>query len=61
MHDAKVQAFYATIRSIGQKPAFTPYYALNAAERSRLVYLIEMTFTDGYSLPSGTAVQVLLP
>ncbi|WP_101758163.1 HlyD family secretion protein [Oceanicoccus sp. KOV_DT_Chl] len=55
------QTFSGSLRWIARDPAFTPYYALNAEERSRLVYLAEVDIVDGNDLPSGTPAQVLLP
>jgi HlyD family secretion protein len=55
-------AFPGTVRWISHEPAFTPYYALNQSERSRLVYLAEVQLTeDASDLPSGIPAQVLLP
>lgn len=54
--------FTGTVRWISHEPAFTPYYALNQSERSRLVYLAEVQLSDKAShLPSGVPAQVLLP
>ncbi len=50
------------LRWISQEPAFTPYYALNSADRSRLVYVAEVQLPDSaQNLPSGVPVQVELP
>jgi HlyD family secretion protein len=60
--DGLEQVFAGTVRWISHEPAFTPYYALNQSERSRLVYLAEVQLgDDGNSLPSGVPAQVLLP
>jgi HlyD family secretion protein len=48
------------LRWIATDPAFTPYYALNASDRARLVYLAEFDLLDGYDLPTGIPVQVNL-
>lgn len=50
-----------TLRWLSKDPAFTPYYALNQQDRSRLAYLAEFTLTDAAELPSGIPVQVELP
>lgn len=50
-----------TLRWLSKDPAFTPYYALNQQDRSRLVYLAEFTLSDAVQLPSGIPVQVELP
>ena len=50
------------LRWISTEPAFTPYYALNQKERSRLMYLAEIQLPDSAaSLPSGIPAQVELP
>ena len=54
--------FNGTVRWIAQEPAFTPYYALNSTERSRLVYLAEVQLPDSaLDLPAGLPAQVELP
>jgi len=51
-----------TLRWISTEPAFSPYYALNQEERSRLMYLAEVQLPDSESeLPNGIPVQVELP
>lgn len=50
------------VRWIATDPAFTPYYALNQQERSRLMYLAEVQLPDSEAdLPNGIPVQVELP
>lgn len=50
------------VKWISTDPAFTPYYALNQQERSRLMYLAEVQLPDSESaLPNGVPVQVELP
>ncbi len=50
------------LRWIATEPAFTPYYALNQQERSRLMYLAEIQLPDSEAnLPNGIPVQVELP
>ncbi|MFV8818583.1 HlyD family secretion protein [Haliea sp. E17] len=58
--DGVDQAIEGRLRWIATEPAFTPYYALNASDRSRLVYLAEFDLTSGDDLPSGVPAQVLL-
>ena len=48
------------LRWIATEPAFTPYYALNASDRARLVYVAEFDLEDAESLPTGVPAQVLL-
>lgn len=50
------------VRWISSEPAFTPYYALNQEQRSRLMYLAEVDLpASSNSLPSGVPAQVILP
>lgn len=50
------------VRWISAEPAFTPYYALNQENRSRLVYLAEIALPDSAAgLPVGLPVEVSLP
>jgi HlyD family secretion protein len=48
------------LRWISSDPAFTPYYALNASDRARLVYLAEFDLEHDNSLPTGVPAQVML-
>ena len=51
-----------TVRWIATEASFTPYYALNAEERSRLMYLAEILLPEtARDLPSGLPAQVELP
>lgn len=60
--DGSSTAFTGSVRWIAQEPAFTPYYALNSSERSRLVYLAEVQLpAEAAALPAGLPVQVELP
>lgn len=58
--DGLDQIYTGRLRWIATDPAFTPYYALNASDRARLVYLAEFDLMDGSDLPSGVPVQVML-
>lgn len=50
------------VRWISSDPSFTPYYALNEDDRSRLMYLAEVQLPDSASdLPNGVPAQVALP
>ena len=40
--DGLDQTFDGSVRWISSDPAFTPYYALNASDRARLMYLAEI-------------------
>ena len=58
--DGIEEPLWGTLRWIATDPAFTPYYALNAGDRARLVYLAEFDLEDGRQLPTGVPAQVLL-
>ncbi len=60
--DGLKQAVTGRLRWIATEPAFTPYYALNQQERSRLMYLAEVQLPDNQAhLPNGVPAQVELP
>ncbi len=60
--DGLEKPIVGNLRWISAEPAFTPYYALNQDERSRLVYLAEVQLPDSEAhLPNGVPVQVELP
>ncbi len=58
--DGIAQPLTGQLRWIAIEPAFTPYYALNASDRARLVYLAEFELEGGEELPTGVPAQVLL-
>jgi HlyD family secretion protein len=58
--DGIEQPLTGQLRWIATEPAFTPYYALNASDRARLVYLAEFALEKGQQLPTGVPAQVLL-
>ena len=47
------------LRWIATEPSFTPYYALNASDRARLVYMAEFDLEKGSDLPTGVPAQVV--
>ncbi len=60
--DGIEQAIEGSVRWISNEPAFSPYYALNQQERSRLMYLAEVQLPDSAAdLPSGIPAQVEMP
>jgi HlyD family secretion protein len=60
--DGLEQPLTGQLRWIATEPAFTPYYALNQEERSRLMYLAEVQLPDSQAhLPNGVPAQVELP
>jgi HlyD family secretion protein len=58
--DGIEQPLTGTLRWISSEAAFTPYFALNATDRARLVYLAKFDLEEGEALPTGVPVQVLL-
>jgi len=54
------QPLTGRLRWIATEPAFTPYYALNASDRARLMYLAEFDLEGGDELPTGVPAQVML-
>jgi HlyD family secretion protein len=60
--DGYEKSFDGKLRWISQDPAFTPYYGLNARDRSLLMYLAEIDLPEtAKDLPSGLPVQVDVP
>lgn len=60
--DGLDQSFDGSVRWISSDPAFTPYYALNASDRARLMYLAEVELPDSAAeLPNGMPAQVEMP
>jgi HlyD family secretion protein len=60
--DGLEQRFDGRVRWISSDPAFTPYYALNANDRARLMYLAEVELPDSAAqLPNGVPAQVEMP
>lgn len=58
--DGVANPLWGELRWIANDPAFTPYFALNAGDRARLVYLAEFDIEGGSDLPTGVPAQVLL-
>ena len=58
--DGLEQAIPGKLRWIATDPAFTPYFALNASDRARLVFMAEFDLETGAELPTGVPAQVLL-
>ncbi len=58
--DGLESPFDGKLRWISADPAFTPYYALNERDRSRLVYLAEVDLADAQELPVGVPAEVIL-
>ncbi len=60
--DGLEQTFDGRVRWISAQPSFTPYYGLNEADRSRLVYVAELDLPDtAADLPNGVPAQVVMP
>lgn len=54
--------FEGRITWISSDPAFTPYYALNQSERSRLMYMADIALPpEASDLPVGVPAQAELP
>jgi HlyD family secretion protein len=60
--DGVDRTFDARLRYVAAQASFTPYFALNARDRSRLAYLAEFTLEgpDARRLPSGVPLEVTL-
>jgi HlyD family secretion protein len=60
--DGVERDYRGQVRFIASEAEFTPYYALTAADRSKLSFLAEVVFDDpeAASLPSGIPVDVKL-
>ena len=58
--DGIAEPFTGQLRWIATDPAFTPYYALNANDRARLVYMAEFDLEGAEELPTGVPAQVQL-
>jgi HlyD family secretion protein len=60
--DGSDRSWQAVVRYVSTDAAFTPYYALNEKDRSRLSFLAEIVLTDSEAaaLPTGMPVQVTL-
>ncbi|PKI14318.1 HlyD family secretion protein [Colwellia sp. 12G3] len=60
--DGLADPIIGTVRWISSEPAFTPYFALNQAERANLMYLAEIQLPDSAAeLPMGVPAQVQMP
>jgi len=56
--DGRKAAYGGRVRAIRSEPSFTPYYALNGDDVSRLSYLAEIALgTDAVTLPAGLPVR----
>lgn len=60
--DGSARGWQGRFRYISAEAAFTPYYALNERDRSRLSYVaeVELTEAEAASLPTGVPVEVSL-
>jgi HlyD family secretion protein len=60
--DGVAETYTGHVRWISAEPAFTPFYALNQKERTRLVFLTEVQLgADAAKLPAGVAAQLVMP
>ena len=60
--DGVERAFSGQVRFVSSEAEFTPYYALTAADRSKLSYRAEVAFNDAdaAALPAGLPLDVTL-
>lgn len=60
--DGSERDWRGEIRYVSSEAAFTPYYALNESDRSRLSFLAEVALTEpeAASLPTGMPVEVTM-
>ena len=60
--DGVARGFNGQVRFVSSEAEFTPYYALTAADRSKLSYRAEVAFNDGdaAALPAGLPLEVTL-
>jgi HlyD family secretion protein len=60
--DGREAQLSGVVRFVSAEAAFTPYYALTQADRSRLSYLAEIDLpgTEAASVPTGMPVQIEL-
>ena len=60
--DSREAHLSGTLRWIAADAVFTPYFALNQHDRSRLSYLAEVDLEDNEdALPIGVPVEVTFP
>ncbi|MGA9855588.1 MAG: HlyD family efflux transporter periplasmic adaptor subunit [Gammaproteobacteria bacterium] len=61
--DGDSHTYAGSVRFVSSDAAFTPYYALNDRDRSRLVYLAKVYLDEGKldELPTGAPVSVDFP
>jgi len=61
--DGNDRSYNGTVRFVSSDAAFTPYYALNDRDRSRLAYLAKVYLDTGKldELPTGAPVSVDFP
>ena len=60
--DGSERDWHGELRYVSAQTAFTPYYALNESDRSRLSFLAEVVLTEpeATDLPTGMPVEVTL-
>ena len=60
--DGTKRDWRAEVRYVSSDAAFTPYYALNERDRSRLSFLAEVVLTEpaAAGLPTGMPVEVTM-
>ena len=60
--DGSTRDWRGELRYVSSEAAFTPYYALNESDRSRLSFLAEIVLTEpeALDLPTGMPVEVTM-
>ena len=58
--DGRDSDYQGKVRRIASDASFTPFYALSQHDRSKLVYVAEVTLNDAAELPSGLPVEGVL-
>ena len=58
--DGRDSDYQGKVRRIASDASFTPFYALSQHDRSRLVYVAEVTLNDASDLPAGLPVEGVL-
>jgi HlyD family secretion protein len=58
--DGRDSDYQGKVRRIASDASFTPFYALSQHDRSKLVYVAEVTLSNAADLPSGLPVEGVL-
>jgi HlyD family secretion protein len=58
--DGRDNDYMGKVRRLANDASFTPFYALSKHDRSRVVYVAEVSLSDAADLPSGLPVEGVL-